>query len=383
MRAMKLKKTIISLIVSFCAILTLSLPISATSTKSDEELYELSVLANNVNEELVTALESSNLNRSNANVEYAGSYIDNEGGLHFQYKSDSNVNLALSNYSTENNLGNDELQIYYENAKYSNEEILKAEEILLKSELALSHTIILIEIDYTINGIRVSYDGSKANNGTITNALNQILDNFNNYKLEVMTEIPTPIEEVAIAAGERLRPRGCSSAFAAKDNDGNKGFLTAAHCGWEGQTITNTYGEVLGEMTAWEKSPTIDATFVKTRASVTIIKKGIAVTPPMASKTYSSFSYVLPVQGSKMIFYGEKNTFESTILSNSASYTIPNWSKMLKYEKKTEPGDSGGMVLIGNTAYGVHRGGTDDIEINKASYATPSMTIFLRLGLTN
>lgn len=380
---MKLKNVMICLIVSLCTILTLSLPISAKNAESDKELYQLSIIANDVNSELVALLESVNTSRSNTQVEYAGSYIDENAELHFQYKSDANINIQLNNYSTENNLGNNELLIHYENVKYSNEEILAAEEILLKSELALSHTIILIEIDYTINGIRISYDGSKANDVSITELLSQILGDFNNYTLEIMTEIPTPVEEVAIAAGERLRPRGCSSAFAAKDKNGNKGFLTAAHCGWEGQTITNTYGEVLGEMAAWEKSPTIDATFVKTRATVTIIKKGVAVTPPMASKTYSSFSYVLPVQGSKMIFYGQNNTFESTIASNSASYTIPNWSKMLKYEKKTEPGDSGGMVLIGNTAYGVHRGGTDDIEINKASYATPSMTIFLRLDLTN
>lgn len=85
-----------------------------------------------------------------------------------------------------------------------------------------------------------------------------------------------------------------------------------------------------------------------------------------------------------MMFYGAYSTYSTTLTSVSASFSASNmtWTKMLKYPKQTQSGDSGGMIWIGNLAYGVHRGG--GLVINEYyAFATPSNTITQKMFLFN
>lgn len=57
---------------------------------------------------------------------------------------------------------------------------------------------------------------------------------------------------------------------------------------------------------------------------------------------------------------------------------------MLKYPETSVPKDSGGILLVGNQAVGVNRGGTHyNIPGLGGSYATPSSTVLNVLGLIN
>lgn len=73
--------------------------------------------------------------------------------------------------------------------------------------------------------------------------------------------------------------------------------------------------------------------------------------------------------------------FSLTLTSNNAS--SGSWTGMLKYPKNTTNGDSGALIIIGNYAYGIHRGGGSYSIDYQNAFATPSSTVLSLLGLTN
>lgn len=187
-------------------------------------------------------------------------------------------------------------------------------------------------------------------------------------------------EEVSIGGGSAITvgTGGCSVGFAA-NKSGNAGFVTAAHCGSVGNNVYYN-GTVIGTVISSVNQGNCDAMFIQTNSSVTVLKQGFGIAP-FANASYLSAATVLPLQGSSMKVYGRYHTYQTTLTSNNAS--SGSWTGMLKYPKNTTNGDSGALIIIGNYAYGIHRGGGSYSIDYQNAFATPSSTVLSLLGLTN
>ena len=277
------------------------------------------------------------------------------GELIFQYKSPDNQEAELLKIVANNNIAKNNLNVIFENVKYSDDEIKAAEDSLINSDLYSQRKIIGIYVDYTLNGLRVEFDKNKILSSEVSNEMYEITHGFTNILVSGVDGDYAISRQVSIAGGNKIKIGGgyCSVGYAAKDSSGNSGFVTAGHCGSVGNSVTYN-GTTIGQITKQRYSTALDVAFVKTNSSTTVQKKGDAVTSPYASLSYTYVSLTLPVQGSYIMTYGYNTTQQTSIISNSASIGFLN--KALTYRSSTINGDSGSLIMSGSYAYGVHNG---------------------------
>lgn len=372
--------------------------LSFTSVKSlDLSKHQLSdharksQVSNLLNDKLITYFLEQNkyqLDNLSNQHEYGGSFIDSNGDLHFQVKSSDFINDFDSNYNIENIVSNTEnVKVFFENVLYSSVEIESVINQIINSKLFLDRIIIEVYIDYTINGIKIVYDYSIIQlNQLEKNLVSNNID-FRNFMFIQSQSNYSVNEHISVYGGDRIvigitGITGCTAGFVAKDISNNLGLLTAGHCTYMDDPVKKGTTEI-GVVTKQVNEPSIDAAFVKLNSNTTAPKEGRF--PPYISKTYTSASTTLPVQGSTLFMYGSTSGYhETTLTSNNASFS--GWTNMLKYPQISKPGDSGGIVIVGTLAVGINRGGTEFTGAQipfGSSYATPSKIIMSRFSLKN
>lgn len=378
------------------------------SAQSNEEmLTNNSIVANEIEYELTSYLDDHQFSTTAFKkldpIEYGGAYIDSKGMLHFLVKDLTDEKFEFIT----NRLNSSTLDVYHNdsvlrsvsknfideyitnnitigNVDYSQKEIEKNIDQILASELVQKQLITEIYTDYSINGIVIAYDAKKINEELLETFLMDDLNIVGNFRFESVSRSAELQEHLSIYAGRMVAVglSSCSTGFAIKSGS-TRGFVTAGHCGTIGSSVSYSNTNV-GTVTKRAYQSNIDAAFVSVNSNHTVIKQESTI--PYTPVSYSEARTTLPVQGSTMLFSGQKTRKNVTLQSNNATFVASNmtWSKMLKYPETSVPGDSGGILLIGNQAVGVNRGGTQwNSPGLGGSYATPSSTVLNVLNLNN
>ncbi|MCR3906747.1 MAG: S1 family peptidase [Tenericutes bacterium] len=318
---------------------------------------------------------------------FAGAYFDENDVLH--------INFALEYmdaiYRTYN--FSDQFEVGY--AKYSIKEFEEAIEII--SRYFSEYSISKISIDDITNSLVVT---TKVSNENLKETLVNLLK-IENIVIEFDTDEINTHYTYSVTNGDffTIKNFGCTVGFAARNSDGDAGFVTAGHCITEsgsdvGEDI-KIYGSIVGDVDSFifEDYSTADAAFVDLRGDWWYTTRWIPSKNLVFNNAYqylnTSSSY--PVVGTVIAYYGDYNHTSilygeittgsvSVIMSGTILY------QMVETDIVTIAGDSGGpfvrTIYAGGGLYlkyvqGVLSGGN-----STHSYYSTVYNIFDQLDLT-
>jgi streptogrisin D len=173
-----------------------------------------------------------------------------------------------------------------------------------------------------------------------------------------------------IAGGQAIYTGGarCSLGFNVRDSANNYFFLTAGHCTNIGSTWTTSSGSILGTRRA-TSFPGND---------YGIVRYAAGVTHPGSVYLYSGSQDITsagtPSVGQTVRRSGSTTGVHSgqvTQLNATVNYAEGRVSGLIRTTVCAEPGDSGGSLFSGTTAYGLTSGGSGNCSSGGVTYFQP------------
>ena len=234
---------------------------------------------------------------------FGGAYFDANDILHINFKSDFEQEI-LNTYNFEE-------MFEFGFTRYSIKELHEAINIIL--EYSVEYSISRVSIDDTKNSIIVT---TKSNNGDLKNILVKML-NIENILIEYEASEYETLYTYSITNGDFYLINGynCTVGFAARNADGDAGFVTAGHCVSEtGSTIGedividgNTVGDV--DSYIFQNYSSADVAFIDLRSEWWWSPRWIPSKNLVFNNSYqylnTSSSY--PVVGTAVAYYGDGN----------------------------------------------------------------------------
>jgi hypothetical protein len=321
----------------------------------------------------------------------AGAFLDENFDLHILVKGDKNtVNLLMEEFSINESVSNLQVNVFIEQVRYSDNEILEAYQAIIDFELGNKGLLNGVNINYKINGLDIEYVQSKISSTDLLSILKSVLGDFVNLNLVPSTVENVVEEKSSLYGGEEIRgklgtvPKSCSIGFAASTFDHKYGFVTAGHCFSLNTPVSYNNGVMvdIGDVTVRKYEPTVDAEFVKLRSidgfSAPNTAKWLNTFFPYS--TYIKTRSERPLQGSLLTVYGYHGKYNSVLISNCATiyfnFFTSSYQDVLSFNSVVEEGDSGGVIISSGLAVGIVRGTSGLID-----YGTPADTIVIKLGL--
>jgi streptogrisin D len=170
-----------------------------------------------------------------------------------------------------------------------------------------------------------------------------------------------------ISGGDAIYTGGarCSLGFNVRDSAGTYYFLTAGHCTNIGATWTTSSGQVIGTRTG-TSFPGNDYGIVRYSTSFT--------SHPGAVGSQDITSSGTPAVGSSVTRRGSTTGIHSgTVqqLNATVRYQEGSVSGLIRTTVCAEPGDSGGSLYRGTTAFGLTSGGSGNCSSGGTTYFQP------------
>lgn len=276
---------------------------------------------------------------------FGGAYFDENDILRLNFKSDFEQQI-LSKYNFE-----EIFEIGF--SRYSIKELQEAITAIL--EYSIEYSISRVSIDDTTNSIIVA---TRSNNDDLKNLLVKILK-IENIVIEYeASEFETLSYSLINGDSYLINGYNCTIGFAARNADGDAGFVTAGHCVSEtGSTIGedividgNTVGDV--DSYIFQNHSTADAAFVDLRSEWWWSPSWIPSKNLVFNNSYYSLntSSSYPVVGTIVAYYGDGNHSsiqygEVTTSSMNASMSGTLILNLVETDIALIGGDSGGPFV--------------------------------------
>lgn len=332
---------------------------SNTSLASNaDEVTKSEIYSLNQSASIETYFALKDTFRSNEDT-YGGSYIDDNGNLNVWY-----VNNLKEYKNTLSVKTNNDQTIIYRKADYSYAQLQVITDKLIDSMDKLG--IVILSIDDFKNRIQVVMSSDSKNE-------NEILDSIHDNQIIIFDYIRSePVDDTiyTVRNGSALDGGNYSMAVGAKRNN-QYGFITAAHCGNVGDTVT--FNDVtMGTFRARIYGPNVDVAFVQRSTTPnTFLATNLFIDD--TGYTLGTLNYVsggFPA-GTTVCKYGATTgKTRGKIKSTNVSYTIngTKFTKLVSADYSSSGGDSGGAIKVNINVGGL--GYTYCAGIHKGRYTT-------------
>lgn len=310
---------------------------------------------------------------------FAGAYFDENDILHLNFTT-KYKNEVLQSYEFQ-------IPVIIEFVDYSIKELKEAQNELLKSVN-----------EYSINRISINVVNNSLDTSTraIIENLDEIIKNMidiTNVQVKYGIEDLNAMYTYSVTNGDYYTINGgtCTVGFAARNADGDSGFVTAGHCvagtnSGVGEDIIidgNTVGDI--DSFIFEDYSTADAAFVDLRNDWWYVNRWIPSYNLVFNNAYDYYntSTTYPVVGTVVAYYGDYNHDSiqyGEITDNSVIYNITTYEggpdaiimDMVETDIGAVGGDSGGPFIrtlyIGGGQYvkyvlGIMTGGNSTMSV--------------------